>query len=145
MKSMRGMGLDSILECAVVVSWRDLLRSEKLGLVHVDYCFNPTGAVDRLSLWLSTARGHWHLACEYRMTTSSGQKYGVCFEPGYESAELASNLEFIMQHQDAFSPAANHGRDGLLQIPAPTRDQTAIASAVIAEAHSRAASGPCSQ
>jgi hypothetical protein len=48
---------------------------------------------------------------------------------------MARNLELIMQHQDAFLPALNHDRDGLLQVRAPTRKQTETASAAIAAVH----------
>jgi hypothetical protein len=135
MKPVMGVTLDWMLECAVVVSWTDLLQSEKSGLIHVDYCFSPKGSVDSLKLWLSTTRGHWHLACEYSTTMSTHPRGVVCFEQGYESAELARNLELIMRHQDAFQPALNQGRHGLLQVCVPTQQEIETASAAIAAAH----------
>src|SRR6185437_11249573 len=108
MKPVMGVTLDWILECAVVVSWTDLLQGEKSGSIHVDYCFSAKGSVDSLKVWLSTTRGHWHLACEYGTIMSTDPPSGVRFEQGYESAELAHNLQFIMRHQDAFQPALNH-------------------------------------
>ena len=135
MKPVMGVTLDWILECAVVVSWTDLLQGEKSGSIHVDYCFSAKGSVDSLKVWLSTTRGHWHLVCEYGTIMSTDPPSGVRFEQGYESAELAHNLQFIMRHQDAFQPALNHGRHGLLQVCVPTQQETETASAAIAAAH----------
>jgi len=129
-----GVTLDWILECAVVVSWTDLLQSGKSGSIHVDYCFSAKGSVDSLKRWLSTIRGHWHLACEYGTIMSTHPRV-VRFEQGYQSTELARNLELIMGHQDAFQPALNHGRHGLLQVSVPTQQETETASAAIAAAH----------
>jgi hypothetical protein len=138
MKPVIGVTLDWMLECAVVVSWTDLLQRGKAGLIHVDYCFSAEGSVDSLKLWLSTTRGHWQLACEYSMTDSTQEQSVVHFEQGYESADLARNLEFIMRRQDAFRPAQNHGRHGLLQVFAPTQQETETAFAAIAAAHLQA-------
>jgi hypothetical protein len=135
MKPVMGVTLDWILECAVVVSWTDLLQGEKSGSIHVDYCFSAKGSVDSLKVWLSTTRGHWHLACEYGKIMSTHPGCVVRFEQGCESAELARNLEFIMGHQDAFQPTLNHGRHGLLQVRVPTQQETETASAAIAAAH----------
>ena len=87
----------------------------------------------------STTREHWQLACDYRMTMSTDYHYRVLYEQAYESAELTCNLELIMQHQDAFLPALNHGRDCLLQVREPTREQNERASTAIAAAHLRGA------
>ncbi len=133
MKHVNGITLERLLECAVVVSWADLLQGDNRGSIHVDYCFRANGSVDTLTFWSSKDRGHWHRLCEYRMALD--EQHRLRFEHGYEIAELASNLEVIMQHQDAFLPAVNHGRNGLLQVHTPTRDETNMAHAVIAEAH----------
>ena len=131
MKQASRLCVDWMLECAVAVSWTDLLPSGKSGLIHVDYCFSPNGYIESLKLWLSTIRGHWQLACEYRMAMSTDHNCGVRFEQGHKSEELACNLEFIMQHQDSFLPALNHGRNGLLQVHAPTPPETETASLTI--------------
>jgi hypothetical protein len=72
------------------------------------------------------------------MTDSTQEQSVVHFEQGYESADLARNLEFIMRRQDAFRPAQNHGRHGLLQVFAPTQQETETAFAAIAAAHLQA-------
>lgn len=133
MTQVNGVTLEWLLECAIVVSWGDLLRGDQRGSIHIEYCFSPDGSAESLTLWSSTVRGHWHRVCEYRMTLD--QQCRLRFEHGYQMEELASNLEFIMQHQDAFLPAVNNGRNGLLQVDTPSRDQTNLAYAVIAEAH----------
>jgi hypothetical protein len=132
MKPVMGVTVDRILECAVVVSWTDLLQSGQSGSIHVEYCFSPKGSVDSLKLWVSTTRGHWHLACEYSVSVSTHHRSVVHFEQGYESAELARNLELIMRYPDAFQPALNHDRHGLLQLCVPTQQETETAFAAIA-------------
>lgn len=124
--------LGSILESAVVLSWADLFEGHRLGSIHVEYAFSPEGTIDKLKLWLSTVRGHWRLIGGLR-TELNGR---VQFEDRYMSADLASNLEFILHHQTAFSPLENYGRAGLLQIKNPTHDEIDIAAVAMKTARS---------
>lgn len=126
--------LDHILESAIVVSWPDLSRGTHAGLVHIEYAFAPTGALDYMKVWMSISRGHWLLACEYWMSANTFHGVGVRFENGYQSEELARILEFVMQHQDSFVPPPNLGRKGLLQIPMPTEKESAAAAITVNEA-----------
>jgi len=129
--------LECILESAVVVSWRDLMRGAQTGLIHIEYGFAPTGTVDYLKCWSSITRGHWLLACEYWMSASTFHATGVRFENGYQSEGLARILEFIMQHQNSFVLPMDHGRQGLLQIPTPTEEEITAAAAALNEAFER--------
>lgn len=124
--------LGSILEYAVVLSWADLLESDRLGSIHVECAFSPEGTINNLKLWLSTVRGHWRLIGGLG-TELNGR---VQFEDRYMSADLASNLEFILHHQTAFSPLENYGRAGLLQIKNPTHDEIDIAAVAMKTARS---------
>lgn len=124
--------LGSILESAVVLSWADLLEGHRLGFIHVEYAFSPEGTINKLELWSSTVRGHWRLIGGLG-TELNGR---LQFEERYMSADLASNLEFILHHQTAFSPLENYGRAGLLQIKNPTQDEIDIASVVMKTARS---------
>ncbi|HKU28081.1 MAG TPA: hypothetical protein VJQ54_21610, partial [Candidatus Sulfotelmatobacter sp.] len=126
--------LDHILESAIVVSWPDLSRGTHAGLVHIEYAFAPTGTLDYMKVWMSISRGHWLLACEYWMSANTFHGVGVRFENGYQSEELARILEFVMQHQDSFVPPANLGRQGLLQIPTPTEQESTDAAITVNEA-----------
>ena len=126
--------LDHILESAIVVSWPDLSRGTHAGLVHIEYAFAPTGALDYMKVWTSVSRGHWLLACEYWMSANTFHGVGVRFENGYQSEELARILEFVMQHQDSFVPPPNLGRQGLLQIPTPTEQESTDAAITVNEA-----------
>lgn len=126
--------LDHILESAIVASWPDLMRGTHVDLVHIEYAFAPTGALDYMKVWISISRGHWLLACEYWMSANTFHGVGVRFENGYQSEELARILEFVMQHQDSFVPPPNQGRQGLLQIPTPTEKESAAAAITVNEA-----------
>jgi hypothetical protein len=129
--------LECILESAVVVSWADLMRGAQAGLIHIEYGFAPTGTLDYLKCWSSITRGHWLLACEYWMSASTFHATGVRFENGYQSEGLARILEFVMQHQNSFVLPLDHGREGLLQIPTPTEEESTTAAAWVNEAFDR--------
>jgi len=134
--------LERILESAVVISWDDLMRSTDTGLIHIEYGFADRGTLDYLKVWSSLSRGHWLLACEYWMSANAFHGAGVGFENGYKSEGLAHILEIAMQHQDSFVLPPNVGRQGLLQISTPTKEESEAAAAVINVAFDRLASAP---
>ena len=68
------------------------------------------------------------------MSANTFHGVGVRFENGYQSEELARILEFVMQHQDSFVPPPNLGRQGLLQIPTPTEQESTDAAITVNEA-----------
>jgi hypothetical protein len=126
-----------ILECAIVASWNDLVRGAQAGLIHIEYELAPDGTVDSLKVWSSTSRGHWFLACEYWMSSSTLHGVGILFHNGYTSEGLAHTLEFVMHHQTAFSLPTALGRQGLLQIQTPTQEESVAAPASVSEALNR--------
>ena len=105
------------------------MRRAQTGLVNIEYGFAPSGALDCLQVWSAISRGNWLLACSCWMSASAFHGTGVYFENGYESEGLAHILESVMQHQDAFTLPQNLGRPGLLQIPTPTKEESAAAAA----------------
>jgi hypothetical protein len=109
------------------------MRGAEIGLVHVEYGFAPTGTLDYLKVWSSITRGHWLLACEYWMSANTFHAAGVRFDNGYASEGLADILESVMQHQNSFVLPPNLGRQGLLQIPAPTQAESALAAVLVNE------------
>jgi hypothetical protein len=129
--------LERVLESAIVVSWRDLIRDGQDGLIHIEYGFTLAGTLDYLKVWSSKTRGHWLLACEYWMSASTFHGTGVGFDNGYESEGLAHILEFVMQHQNEFILPTNLGRQGLLQISTPTPEETTAADQLVHAAFDR--------
>lgn len=129
--------LERILESAVVASWPDLTSNIKSGLMQIEYGFAAAGTLDYLKVWSSITRGHWLLACTYWMSASKFHDKGVHFDNNYSSEGLANTLEFVMQHQNAFVLPENLGRQGLLQIPAPTDEDGAAAAKSLVEAFAR--------
>jgi hypothetical protein len=129
--------LEQILESAIVMSWTDLMHGAETGLIHVEYGFAPGGTLDYLKIWSSITRGHWLLACEYRMSANTFHSAGISFENGYQSEGLAHILGFVMQHQDAFTLPLNLGRQGLLQISTPTTEENEAAVASVNHAFER--------
>ena len=126
--------LERILESAIVVSWADFMRGTHIGSIHIEYGFAANGTLDGLQVLSSRARGYWLLACEYWMSASRVHCAGIHFENGYRSENLAHVLDSVMQHQTAFALPANHGRQGLLQIPAPTEEERVEAAVSVNEA-----------
>jgi len=137
MSSAVNQSLEQSLESAVVMCWVDLMHGAQAGLIHIEYGFASTGTIDYLKVWSSVSRGHWLLACEYWMSESTFHGAGVRFDNGYESEQLAHILELVMRHQNAFVLPANLGRQGLLQIETPTKEEIATSSDWVREAFDR--------
>jgi hypothetical protein len=133
MSANESQSLERVLESAVVVSWPDLMRGAQAGLVQIEYDFAAGGTLDDLKFWSSITRGHWLLAVEYWASPSKSHSTGVHFENGYESDALKHILNLVMQHQSKFSLPVNLGRQGLLQIAAPTQQESVLASALVNE------------
>ena len=133
MSANENQSLERILESAVVVSWADLMRGAQAGLVQIEYDFAAGGTLDYLKFWSFISRGHWLLAVEYWASPSKSHSTGVHFENGYESDALKHTLNSVMQHQGKFSLPVNLGRQGLLQIAAPTQQETVLASVLVNE------------
>ena len=142
MKHSEDQSLERILESAVVVSWADLIPGAQTGSIHIEYGFAAGGTLDYLKVWSSTIRGQWLLACEYWMSASTVHSTGVQFHNGYRSEGLAHILESVMQHQTAFSLPVDFGRQGLLQIPTPTQEESVAASALVSKALDGVGSAP---
>jgi hypothetical protein len=111
----------------------DARRSERLDSSGI-WLRTLSGTLDHLQVWSSITRGHWLLACAYRMSDSESHDIGVRFDNGYESEGLAHILELVIAHQNAFAAPRNLGRAGLLQIATPTPKETSAAAASISEA-----------
>jgi hypothetical protein len=126
--------LDRLLESAVIQSWPDLMKDATPGLLHLEYVFAPDNSLESLKLWSSTVWGQWNLVCEYWMSFSAFHDKGIHFKDGFRSENLSHALEFMMQHQRTFSPPPNLGRTGLLQIQAPTGEETRAATKSLSEA-----------
>jgi len=137
MELSESQSLERILESAVIVTWADLMHGTQTGLIHIEYGFGSNDTLDYVKVWSSISPGHWLLACEYWMSASTFHGAGVRFENGYQSEHLAQILEFLMQHQSAFTLPPNLGRQGLLQISTPTQEESTGATMSVTEAFDR--------
>jgi hypothetical protein len=129
--------LDRLLKSAVVQSWPDLMKDSASGSLHLEYAFAPDNSLDYLMIWSSKSQGEWDLVCDYWMSSLASHTRGIHFKNGFRSEDLSHTLEFIMQHQRAFSPLPNLGRAGLLQIQLPTGEETRAAATLISDAFGR--------
>jgi hypothetical protein len=137
MKLNQEQNIERVLESAVVVHWAELMHGTEKGLIHVEYGFFPTGTLNYLEIWGSVTRGYWLLACSYWMSPSELHSAGVHFDNGYQSEGFAQVLAIAMQHQKTFAPPLNLGRQGWLQIKAPTELESIAAAASVRSAVDR--------
>ena len=130
---------DRILECAVMLSWHDLMRDAP-GQVHIECSNAADRSVEFLKIWSSRVRGNWSLVCEYWMEPRTTITAGVTYSNGYASDAFSGMLHMIMQHQGTFpSSSLPLGMD-LIQINAPTAGELGAArqcmeAAMTATAH----------
>ena len=128
-----------MLESAVVLSWRDLVKSSRQDLIHVEYGVAPERSLQYLKIRSLARSGAWDLICEYWMRPgpSLTPASGLTFSTGFRSAALAEMLELIMQHQDSFSTSIGTSSVGLLQVQAPTKEATSSAGVCMRQAYDR--------
>src|SRR5438270_11017542 len=108
--------IDRILECAIILNWKDLTNSSGAISIQVEYHTKTNRSLEFLRLWSSTSRGFWSLVCVYRKDSSSTQASGTIFNTGHYSADLAWMLDAIMRHQVAFVLSSSEFLDGLVQV-----------------------------
>jgi hypothetical protein len=126
--------MSRILESAVILSWKDLLRPSQRDLVQIEYV---SGAhLSYLKIWQLTGKGEWSLVCEYWLShkPAVATDDGATFSNGYQSADLAAMLRVIMQHQERFAPVPT-GSPCAPQVQPPTEQDTLAATACMQQAY----------
>jgi hypothetical protein len=121
--------LEHILECAVVLSWNNLVHAGGPSSVHVEYHMGDDQALEYLKVWSSPRRGHWDLVCEYWRDASPSRAAGLRFSNGCSSERLAQILTLAMEHQDTSSGLPDSYRDGMVQVYPPSEQERAAATA----------------
>ena len=115
------IGLDRILECAVILSWDELMGPSTSGLVQIEYRTDAAYSPEYLKVWSSTVRGYANLVCEYWVRPLWSHVVGLQWVTEYNSAGFAKMLEGAMQHQDICSKLPH--RAGSIQICSPTHEE----------------------
>jgi hypothetical protein len=113
--------VERILECAVILSWNDLVRAVSPRSVHVEYQMDDDHSLEYLKVWSSPTRGHWDLVCEYWMAASSQHAAGLHFSNAYRSDRLGDILKLAMRQQDTSLCLPDTYRDGVVQVYPPTQ------------------------
>src|SRR5512142_1802500 len=134
LQAVKAIRLDRTLECAVILSWDELMPDSSSGLIHIEYRTGADGWLEYLKLWSSTIRGHWNLVCELWMRPLWSHATGLTFGKDLHSADFAHILELVMRHENAFSKLPD--RDGLIQIFPPTLEERRAAERWTREAFS---------
>ena len=126
--------MSRVLESAVILNWKDLLRPSQRDLIQIEYV--PGIHISYLKIWQLTGKGEWSLVCEYWLShrPAIASDDGTTFSNGYRSAGLAAMLQVIMQHQDRFAPF-RPGSLSSTQVQAPTGQDTLEAAACIRQVY----------
>jgi hypothetical protein len=106
-----GMLLNKAIECALVLSWADLIKVVPLVSARVEYRRESGHLLDHLTVWADKGKGYRDRVCDYRTEDSSEDPKGVQFWRGHHSDQLAQALGFILHNQDhfTFSPTVRYG------------------------------------
>jgi hypothetical protein len=128
------VGIRSMLESVMVLSWPDVMKEHPSGLLHVEYRTGPDDLIEYLKVFSSGVRGYWRLVCEYWVSALWSHEIGLSFNAGFSSARMAEMLEFVMDHQEAFLRRSTPTHDLLLQVNPPTEQETTIAKECMREA-----------
>ena len=123
-----------VLESAVILNWKDLLRPSQRGLIQIEYV--PGIHISYLKIWQLTGKGEWSLVCEYWLShrPAIATDDGTTFSNGYHSAGLAAMLHVIMQHQDQFAPLPPNSPSST-QVRVPTSQDTLAATACMRQVY----------
>jgi hypothetical protein len=128
------IGIRSILESVMILSWPDLMKEYPSGLLHVEYRTGPDDFIEYLTVLSSGVRGYWQLVCEYWTSALWSHEPGLSFGKGRSSALATEMLEFVMDHQDAFLRRPTPTHDLLLQVNPPTEQETTAAKECMRQA-----------
>jgi hypothetical protein len=126
--------LNEMLECAVIVTWEDLIHVGTPGLVHIKYRYSTDHSLESLQVWASEVRGCWNLVCEYPNLQAAIRNSEVAFSNGYRSDALTQLLKFAVEHQGEFYRIPDLNRDSLAQIQVPTNEEKIRACKLVGEA-----------
>jgi hypothetical protein len=132
--------IDQVLESAVVLSWKELLKSPATAVVQVEYGTAPEASLQYLKMWLSTTRGQWDLFCEYWMSPGAARipACGLTFSNGYYSAHLAGMLEVVMPHRNGIpNSLAGSTAVALIVVNSPTEQDKQKAGDCMSNAYER--------
>ncbi len=123
-----------ILESAVILSWKDLLRPSQRDLIQVEYV--PGIHISYLKIWQLTGKGEWSLVCEHWLShrPAVATDDGTTFSNGYHSAGLAAMLQVIMKHQDQFTPLRPDSPSST-RVQLPTEQETLAATACMSQVY----------
>ena len=130
---INNIGIESVLESAMVLNWGDLMESSDEGLLHMEYRTGPEHFIQYLKLWSSASRGHWRLLCEYWTSDLWSHAVGLSNNV-YSTASFTRMLEFVMQHQDAFLKVVQPGHDGIVQVYPPSEKENLTAKRYMSQA-----------
>jgi len=133
--------INDVLESAVVLSWQELLKGMRPGLIQVEYGTAPESSLQYVKMWRSPTRGIWDLICEYWISPgmmAGRPAMGLTFRNGYHSAELTEILQEMMLHRDGLANSLV-GQTGvsLIVVHAPTADEQRKAKDCMNDAYER--------
>lgn len=121
--------LNQILSSAVVLNW-DALATQPATTLRLEYHVGQDRVIENLKLW-SRSRDYWSLVCDYSPTM--GWADGPKFSNGYHSRSLGRLFQAILMNQSRFWHKCNPNTNAMLEICAPTPEDTSLASSRVNE------------
>jgi hypothetical protein len=119
--------LGQILRCAAVLSWSQLLRDAKDGLLHLEYRLGAGGWLQSVTVLACRTPGCWTTVCEYWTQSSGSHARGLRFTDGEKSEKLARHLGFIMLHESRFARGFSPCQEQVIIVPAPSTEEVKAA------------------
>ena len=126
--------IDHILTSAVILNWEALAGSSSTRKVRVEYHIGIDGSVEYLTIW-GSAREYWSLICNY--SVNPGWSDGPSFSNGFHSRTLGRLLQSIMMNQNLFCHGRKPNTNGMLEIGAPSLQDTDNARVRVTETFQR--------
>ena len=117
----RGIGnLGQILRCAAVLSWGELMRNAKDGVLQLEYRLGPGGWLQSVKVSACRTPDCWTTVCEYWLQPSISHARGLSFGKGKKSEKLARHLGFIMLNESKFSRGFSAHQEQLITVTCPS-------------------------
>jgi hypothetical protein len=126
--------LNEKLECAVLVTWEDLIHAGTPGLVHIKYRYAADHSLASLQVWACETSGYWKMVCECLDLQTAIKDTSVTFSNGYRSDALTQLLKFVVKYQREFYRIPDLNPDRLAQIQVPTNEEKIRACKLVGEA-----------
>jgi len=112
--------LGQILRCAAILSWGELMRNARDGMLQLEYRLVPGGWLQSVKVSASRTPDCWTTVCEYWLQSAISHVKGLSFGKGEKSAKMARHLGFIMMNESKFARGFSAHQDQVITVTCPS-------------------------